>query len=65
MDFISLAAFLALSVGSPTPAKSEAQCCNTDKARAPVQVAKAEGYICPLTGEVLPCPACCPANAKK
>mgnify|MGYP000266771171 CR=1 FL=1 len=22
------------------------------------------GYICPLTGEELPCPACCPANKK-
>ncbi|MBI1904140.1 MAG: hypothetical protein HYS13_23845 [Planctomycetia bacterium] len=21
-----------------------------------------EGYICPLTGEELPCPKCCPLN---
>lgn len=20
------------------------------------------GFVCPLTGETLPCPACCPAN---
>jgi hypothetical protein len=20
------------------------------------------GYVCPLTGEVLPCPKCCPLN---
>ncbi len=23
------------------------------------------GYECPLTGEQLPCPKCCPLNAKK
>lgn len=23
------------------------------------------GYTCPLTGEQLPCPNCCPLNAKK
>lgn len=23
------------------------------------------GYTCPLTGEELPCPKCCPLNAKK
>lgn len=22
------------------------------------------GYVCPLTGEELPCPKCCPANRK-
>lgn len=27
--------------------------------------AKAEGYICPLTGEELPCPSCCPLNKGK
>ncbi len=26
---------------------------------------KAEGYVCPLTGEELPCPKCCPLNQKK
>ena len=30
---------------------------NTD---APTQVA--EGYTCPMTGDVLPCPNCCPLN---
>jgi len=23
------------------------------------------GYICPITGEELPCPNCCPLNKKK
>jgi len=23
------------------------------------------GYTCPLTGEQLPCPKCCPLNGKK
>jgi len=26
------------------------------------QQAAAEGYTCPLTGEELPCPRCCPLN---
>lgn len=25
----------------------------------------AEGYTCPLTGEELPCPNCCPLKAKR
>jgi hypothetical protein len=61
MSFISLATFLALTAGSPTPAKIEATCCNAAKTKAH---AKAEGYVCPLTGQVLPCPSCCPAIAK-
>ena len=64
MDFISLTAFLALTAGTPALAKAEATCCNADKAKAPAKVAKADGYICPLTGQLLPCPNCCPANAK-
>lgn len=64
MDFISLAAFLALTAGPPAPAaKADATCCSTTKAKVPAKVAKADGYICPLTGQVLPCPSCCPANA--
>jgi hypothetical protein len=63
MSFIPLAALLALAAGTPAPAKTEATCCNAAKAKALVKVAKAEGYICPLTGQVLPCPSCCPANA--
>lgn len=63
MDFLSLTTFLALAMGSPTPAQAEATCCNAEKATAPVKVATTEGYICPLTGQVLPCPSCCPANA--
>jgi len=64
MEFISLAAFLALTVGPPLPAANpDATSCSTTKAKAPAKVAKADGYICPITGEVLPCPFCCPANA--
>jgi len=64
MDFISLAAFLALTAGSPAPApaKAEATCCNADKAKTSAKVVKTEGYVCPLTGQVLPCPSCCPVN---
>ena len=67
MDFISLAAFMALTAASPAPtptAKVEANCCSGTKAEARVKVAKAEGYVCPLTGAILPCPSCCPATAK-
>ena len=64
MNFISLAAFLALTAGSPAPAaKAEAACCSASKAKAPAKVAKAESYTCPITGQVLPCPSCYPANA--
>jgi hypothetical protein len=27
--------------------------------------ANREGYICPITGEELPCPRCCPFNQGK
>jgi uncharacterized membrane protein len=27
--------------------------------------ASAESYVCPLTGEELPCPLCCPLNESK
>ena len=26
---------------------------------------KQKGYICPITGEELPCPKCCPLNQEK
>jgi hypothetical protein len=26
------------------------------------QQATADGYVCPATGETLPCPKCCPLN---
>lgn len=29
------------------------------------QSKKADAYFCPLTGEELPCPNCCPLKAKK
>ena len=28
------------------------------------QQANAEGYVCPVTGEELPCQGCCPLNGK-
>jgi hypothetical protein len=63
MDFISLAVFLSLTVDLPAPAvKAESSCCSTTKTKAPAKAAKADGYICPITGQVLPCPSCCPAN---
>jgi hypothetical protein len=30
----------------------------------PAQEASQKGYICPLTGEELGCPNCCPLNQK-
>jgi len=27
--------------------------------------AQTQGYICPVTGEELPCPLCCPYNEQK
>jgi len=64
MDIISLAALVVLS-GSPTHAKVEPSCCaSKPAAKALAKVVQAEGYICPVTGQVLPCPSCCPANAK-
>jgi hypothetical protein len=43
-------------------------CCTTSQASKDRLEAKANtpaneaGYICPLTGEELPCPSCCPLN---
>ena len=34
------------------------------KTEQPQQV-KAESFTCPLTGEELPCPNCCPLNQRK
>ena len=33
-------------------------------ATEPKQQVIAEGYICPVTGEELPCQSCCPLNDK-
>ncbi len=38
MDFMSLAAFLALTAGTPAQAKTDATCCNATKAKAPAKV---------------------------
>jgi hypothetical protein len=43
-------------------------CCSTESVKAKCcsssadGVATAEGFDCPLTGEKLPCPKCCPLN---
>jgi hypothetical protein len=64
MDLFSLIALLALTEHAP-PAKAGPSCCAAKaSAKAPAKAVKAEEYICPLTGQVLPCPACCPAGAK-
>jgi hypothetical protein len=46
-------------VGGLVYAKSLTQ---AEKDRQQVQAA---GYTCPLTGEELPCPNCCPLNQQK
>ena len=51
---------LALTVGGFVVANSQTR---TD-GRAE-QVAKEAGYVCPATGEELPCPECCPLNESK
>jgi hypothetical protein len=47
---------LPLAVGGYVAATSQGQV--TEKQ---TQVAE-DGYICPVTGEELPCPKCCPLN---
>jgi hypothetical protein len=36
---------------------------SVSRSEKPGQV-KTDGYTCPLTGEELPCPNCCPLNQK-
>ncbi|GAC1341610.1 MAG: hypothetical protein NVSMB14_06730 [Isosphaeraceae bacterium] len=63
MNLFSLAAYMLLSSGSPASVQIEAPCCRVEsKAKTPA--AQAKGYVCPITGQVLPCPNCCPANIK-
>jgi hypothetical protein len=33
-------------------------------AEPPPQPTEAKGYVCPINGEELPCPHCCPLNQK-
>lgn len=35
---------------------------NTQSASDKAETAKIGGYVCPATGEELPCPKCCPLN---
>jgi hypothetical protein len=37
-------------------------CASTRTAESVSMTAVTAGYICPLTGEELPCPECCPLN---
>lgn len=32
---------------------------------AKTQMASTPGYVCPITGETLPCPNCCPLNGNQ
>lgn len=51
---------LALTVGGFVAANSQKQTAGKSQ-QAPPEAA----YVCPLTGEELPCPACCPLNERK
>lgn len=55
----SLAVLPLVAIGGFVAANSQAQ--PTEK---PAQVAE-QGYSCPITGEVLPCPKCCPLTENK
>lgn len=37
----------------------------SNKSEKPPQASQELGYTCPLTGEELPCPKCCPINDGK
>jgi len=50
---------LPLAVGGYVLANSQVQ--TSEKS---AQVAE-QGYLCPVTGEELPCPYCCPLNKAK
>jgi hypothetical protein len=51
---------LPLAVGGIVAASSQDRTGNTHQS----QVAE-QGYICPVTGEELPCPRCCVLNQSK
>lgn len=51
----ALAVVLLLSGCASSPAKAQRVSMG----------ATSEGYTCPLTGEQLPCPKCCPLNQNK
>ena len=34
----------------------------SERGTAKSQQAKADGFVCPITGETLPCPKCCPLS---
>ena len=56
---------IPLAVGGFVLAGSQAQPAAepTQKATPVVQVqAEEQGYVCPVTGDELPCPKCCPLN---
>ncbi len=57
LAWLSLLTLPLAVVGGLVYGKSSAQ---NDK---PQQVSEA-GYTCPMTGEQLPCPNCCPLNQK-
>jgi len=55
LAILALAAVCFLSGCASVPAKSQTVSMG----------ATSGGFICPLTGEVLPCPKCCPLNNKQ
>jgi hypothetical protein len=54
------AAAIALPVIAGGLAYASAQ-----KASEPTSLVATDGYICPATGEELPCPNCCPLKNQK
>jgi hypothetical protein len=56
---ICIAAAIPLAVGGLVYAASFSR--NVNKDATPVGQS---GYVCPITGEHLPCPNCCPLNQK-
>ena len=50
---------LPLAIGGVVYAASQAKQADT------AQQSSERGYVCPVTGEALPCPSCCPLNDGK
>jgi hypothetical protein len=55
-------ATISLSVLGLTAALFIAGCSSNKPQRVSLGATSGEGYTCPLTGEILPCPKCCPLN---
>lgn len=53
---------LAASVALPLAVAGAVYAVNASKQRDAKPDQVKAGYVCPITGEVLPCPKCCPLN---